>query len=213
MVTASYVSPEMQQLHAAAQAAGIRLLNEVGLDPGLDHMSAMKIINGVKAAGGKVLAFSSWCGGLPAPEHSDNPLGYKFSWSPRGALLATLNAARFLRGGKVVEVGGRDLMRSVVPLPDYKGFHFEGIPNRDSLQYIPLYGLEKDAEVSLKDMFRGTVRYVGYCDLMAAFHKLGFFDVSPLKMQAFKLVTNWVRPCFLVFFGLFWSFLMFFGLF
>ena len=95
MVTASYVSPGMKQLHLQAQKANIPILCELGLDLGVDHMSAVKVIDHVKALGGTVISFSSVCGGLPSPEAADNPIGYKFSWSPRGVLTAALNTARY----------------------------------------------------------------------------------------------------------------------
>lgn len=101
MVTASYVSPQMEQLAARASAAGISIVNEMGLDPGIDHLLAMELIDSVKAAGGHIESFVSWCGGLPAPECSNNPLGYKFSWSPKGVLTAALNPARYLLDGEV----------------------------------------------------------------------------------------------------------------
>lgn len=94
MVTASYMSTEVKDLHQAATNAGVTILNEVGLDPGIDHLLALECIQEVKQAGGKVTSFESFCGGLPAPEFSDNPLRYKFSWSPRGALLNTISSAR-----------------------------------------------------------------------------------------------------------------------
>ena len=109
LVTTSYVSPAMRALHDRAAAAGVVLLNELGLDPGIDHMSAMKIIHGVRAAGGTITSFRSYCGGLPAPESNDNPFGYKFSWSPRGVVLAARNAAKYLRDGVEVVVPGPDL--------------------------------------------------------------------------------------------------------
>lgn len=142
MVTASYVSPEMSALHDAAAAAGIVILSEAGLDPGIDHMSAMALMDAARAHGGTITTFSSgeWyilkrnekcrpchrvaqlltrctvCGGLPAPEAANNPLGYKFSWSPRGALVATRNSASFLHDGETVRIAGADLLTSVQPL-------------------------------------------------------------------------------------------------
>lgn len=101
LVTASYVSPEMKDLNQRASNRNVLLLNELGLDPGLDHLEAMRMIDQIKASGDSIESFVSWCGGLPAPQHADNPLGYKFSWSPRGVLLAALNDARFLRKGQV----------------------------------------------------------------------------------------------------------------
>jgi saccharopine dehydrogenase-like NADP-dependent oxidoreductase len=96
----------MRALDAAARQSKVTLFNEIGLDPGLDHVSALSVIQDVKAKGGEVVGFESVCGGLPAPEAADNPLGYKFSWSPRGVLNAALNSARYLRSGRIVEVRG-----------------------------------------------------------------------------------------------------------
>jgi len=109
MVTTSYVKDAMRALDGAAREAGVVLLNEVGVDPGIDHMSAMKVIHNVERRGGRITSFDSWCGGLPAPEANDNPLGYKFSWSPKGVLLAGRNPARFLKDGQIVEVPGEEL--------------------------------------------------------------------------------------------------------
>lgn len=100
VVTTSYVSPAMEELDAAAKEAGITVMNEIGLDPGIDHLYAVKMIDEVHAKGGKLLSFVSYCGGLPAPENSGNPLGYKFSWSSRGVLLALRNSARYWKDGK-----------------------------------------------------------------------------------------------------------------
>ena len=95
LITASYVSEEMQAFDKEAKARGLIFLNEIGLDPGIDHMSAMRIIDDVHARGGKIRHFGSYCGGLPAPEANDNPFGYKFSWAPKGVLLASRNGARY----------------------------------------------------------------------------------------------------------------------
>ncbi|RPJ40702.1 MAG: saccharopine dehydrogenase, partial [Candidatus Latescibacterota bacterium] len=100
-VSTSYVSPAMRALDERAKAAGIMLLNEIGLDPGIDHMSAMRVFHDVKKRGGTIKSFMSYCGGLPAPEANTNPFGYKFSWSPRGVLLAGKNSAKYLKDGKV----------------------------------------------------------------------------------------------------------------
>ncbi|MEA1904752.1 MAG: saccharopine dehydrogenase C-terminal domain-containing protein, partial [Candidatus Hadarchaeota archaeon] len=141
MVTASYVKDEMRELDEAAQAAGVILLNEIGVDPGIDHMSAMRVIDEIKESGGKLIGFSSWCGGLPAPDSNDNPFGYKFSWSPRGVLLAGKNPARYLREGEVVDIPGEDLFAHHWPV-NIEGFGtLEGYPNRDSLPYRDTYGI------------------------------------------------------------------------
>jgi saccharopine dehydrogenase-like NADP-dependent oxidoreductase len=171
VVTTSYVSPEMQALDEPARKAGVLVLNEIGLDPGIDHMSAMQIINRVCDTGGEVVHFSSCCGGLPAPEANDNPWGYKFSWSPRGVLLAGRNPAKYLREGEVVDIPGPDLFDHRWP------YEVEGIgllemyPNRDSLGYIDTYGLK-----GIKNMFRGTIRYPGWCETLKALSDLGLMD-------------------------------------
>jgi len=109
MVTASYCSAEMTKLHDSAVSAGITIVNEVGLDPGIDHLLAMEAFDEIHTNGGKVESFISFCGGLPAPECSDNPLRYKFSWSPRGVLLNTLGSAKYLLNNDV-----RDRINSLV---------------------------------------------------------------------------------------------------
>jgi alpha-aminoadipic semialdehyde synthase len=189
MVTASYISNEMAALHDEARNANVRILNEIGLDPGLDHMTAMQIIDDVHEQGGKIVSFESYCGGLPAPEHSNNPLGYKFSWSPRGALLAAMNPARFKAAGQVHEIHAGGVMQAATPIYTYKGLALEGYPNRDAIQYEKLYKLEKDP---LLDMFRGTLRYRGYSELMAGFQALGLLDTSEARMEDFRTVNHWV---------------------
>lgn len=111
MVTASYVTQAVKDLDKEAKTAGVTLLNECGLDPGIDHLLAMECIQDIQDQGGVIESFVSYCGGLPSPENSDNPLRYKFSWSPRGALVNTLASAKYLRSGQIVEIsGGGDLM-------------------------------------------------------------------------------------------------------
>ncbi|KAK3069004.1 Saccharopine dehydrogenase [NADP(+), L-glutamate-forming], partial [Coniosporium uncinatum] len=135
VVTTSYVSPAMKELEAEAQEAGITVMNEIGLDPGIDHLYAVKTIDEVHKAGGRIVGFKSYCGGLPAPEASDNPLGYKFSWSARGVLLALRNAAKYYKDGKIEEVPGPELMATAKPYFIYPGFAFIAYPNRDSTAY------------------------------------------------------------------------------
>src|ERR1700761_7563625 len=133
VVTTSYVSPAMLELEDEAKEAGITVMNEIGLDPGLDHLYAIKTIDEVHKAGGKITSFLSYCGGLTAAECSDNPLGYKFSWSSRGVLLALKNAAKYYQDGKVVEVSSEDLMSTAKPFhTGYQGYAFVAYPNRDS---------------------------------------------------------------------------------
>ncbi len=187
MVTTSYVSPAMKELDSKVREKGLLFLNEIGVDPGIDHMSAMKIIDEVEKEGGKVLHFYSYCGGLPAPQHNDNPFGYKFSWSPRGVVLASRNSARFLENGKIVEIDGKDLFRNYI-VEEVEGLgKFEVYPNRDSVPYKELYGL-KDA-LTVK---RGTYRNIGWCDTFYVLNQLGFIDETPrdfVKGNTYKKIT------------------------
>ncbi|KAJ1823329.1 hypothetical protein LPJ56_002998, partial [Coemansia sp. RSA 2599] len=177
MVTASYLSPEMQKLDSLARAASVTIINEIGLDPGIDHCSAMKVIDQAHAQGDRVRSFISWCGGLAAPENSDNQLGYKFSWSPRGVLTAGLNDARFKVNGKLRQIpSGQLFAYRFKHVPLYPGFAFEGLANRDSLQYADIYGLQLD---QMDTMFRGTLRYQGYSEILDCLLKLGLLDLDP----------------------------------
>jgi saccharopine dehydrogenase-like NADP-dependent oxidoreductase len=171
MVTASYVKDEMLTLDEDAKRAGVILLNEIGVDPGIDHMSAMQVIDRIRRSNGKLVSFTSYCGGLPAPDANDNPYGYKFSWSPRGVILAGKNPARYLRNGKVVDIPGEDLFAHHSPV-EIEGFGtLEGYPNRDSIPYIETYGVK-----GVKDMFRGTLRYPGWCETLKKIAELGLLD-------------------------------------
>ena len=174
VVTTSYVSPEMQALDEKARAAGVLILNEMGLDPGIDHMSAMQVIRRVQSNGGRIFHFSSCCGGLPAPEANTNPWGYKFSWSPRGVVLAGRNPARYLMQGAVKEIPGPQVFHHRWP------YHVEGVglfeiyANRDSLAYVSTYGLD-----GIDNMFRGTIRYRGWCHTIRSLAKLRMLDDVP----------------------------------
>ena len=177
MVTTSYVKPEMHELDAAAKEAGIILLNEMGLDPGIDHMSAMRIIDKVHQREGAILEFYSICGALPAPEAADNPFKYKFSWSPKGVVLAGNNDAMYLQHGKVVELPTRELFRNPfkVNFPDVG--ELEVYPNRDSLAYKEIYGIPE-----AQTMFRGTFRYAGWCEILDAIKKLNLISSEKFDM-------------------------------
>ncbi|MCF2143572.1 MAG: saccharopine dehydrogenase NADP-binding domain-containing protein [Candidatus Heimdallarchaeota archaeon] len=170
MATTSYVSDAMKTLEADAKKAGIMIMNECGVDPGTDHMSAMRIIHKVKSEGGKIVSFRSITGGLPAPNSNDNPFGYKFSWSPKGVILAGTNPAKYLENGKIVEIKSGDLFNHYWTMT-VEGMELEAYPNRDSLKYIDLYGLE-----GIKTMFRGTFRYPGWCETLQALFDLGLMD-------------------------------------
>ena len=174
MVTTSYVKEAMQALDGPAKEAGVILLNEIGVDPGIDHMSAMKVIDEVESKGGKIASFVSWTGGLPAPEASDNPFGYKFSWSPRGVLLAGKNAARFQKEGRIVEIPGEELFEHYWPVSVQGLGEFEGYPNRDSMPYRETYGIQPT-----EWMFRGTLRNVGWCATLKKVVEMGLLVETP----------------------------------
>jgi saccharopine dehydrogenase (NADP+, L-glutamate forming)/spermidine synthase len=171
MVTTSYVSEVMKNLDAEAKRAGILILNEVGLDPGIDHMEAMRIIHEVEDKGGEILSFTSYCGGLPAPEANTNPFGYKFSWSPIGVLLAGKNSAQYLKDGQQIFIPPQDLFDNYLMINIEGLGEFEGYPNRNSLPYIELYGIK-----STKTMLRGTLRNKGWCSTMKKIVDLGLLE-------------------------------------
>ncbi|MCF7857994.1 MAG: saccharopine dehydrogenase NADP-binding domain-containing protein [Candidatus Cloacimonetes bacterium] len=170
MLTTSYISPTMRKLDQQAKDAGIIILNEIGVDPGIDHMSAMKIFHKVEKEGGKIVSFMSYCGGLPAPEANTNPLGYKFSWAPKGVLKAAGNGAKFMKDGKIVDIDGPDLFKNYW-LVDVEGAcTLEAYPNRNSLDYIDLYDLKY-----VKTMYRGTFRNISHCDTWYIMSQMGFY--------------------------------------
>eukprot|EP00301_Raphidiophrys_heterophryoidea_P005098 c12175_g1_i1.p1 GENE.c12175_g1_i1~~c12175_g1_i1.p1 ORF type:complete len:1027 (-),score=258.83 c12175_g1_i1:170-3250(-) len=171
LVTASYVSEGMQALHEEAVAKGIVLLNEMGLDPGMDHMSAKRVIDAFAASGGRVVGFSSVCGGLPAPEAANNPLAYKFSWSPRGVLTASKNASKYLVHNNVVDVRGEDLLINASPINITPAFNLECLPNRNSLPYAQYYGINNAHSV-----FRGTLRYRGFSSILFGIRMCGLME-------------------------------------
>lgn len=173
LVTTSYVQPGIQALNDEARKADVLFLNEIGLDPGIDHMSAMSIIDKIHGKGGKVEEFFSICGALPAPEAADNPMGYKFSWSPKGVILASRNDALYLKNGKKVHVDTKYLFK------DCFGYHYPGIgdlevyPNRDSLSYMDIYGIPE-----AHTMYRGTFRHPGWCETLDAMKTINMLDSS-----------------------------------
>jgi saccharopine dehydrogenase (NADP+, L-glutamate forming) len=171
LVTTSYVQPAMQELHNEALAAGVILLNEIGLDPGIDHMSAMRIIDYVHGKGGTIEEFYSICGALPAPEAAGNPMGYKFSWSPKGVVLASRNNALYLKDGKRVYIEPVNLFKDRFEM-DFPGVgRLEVYPNRDSISYTDIYGV-----TSTKTMYRGTFRFPGWCETLDLMKELNMLD-------------------------------------
>ncbi|KAG8411892.1 saccharopine dehydrogenase (NADP+, L-glutamate-forming) [Metarhizium acridum] len=176
VVTTSYVSPAMMELDQQCKDAGITVMNEIGLDPGIDHLYAVKTIDEVHAAGGKIIKFLSYCGGLPAPESSDNALGYKFSWSSRGVLLALRNAASIIQDGKVFNIASKDLMGTAKPYFIMPGFAFVAYPNRDSTPYAQRYNIPE-----AQTIIRGTLRYAGFPQFIRCLVQVGFLEETPIK--------------------------------
>ncbi|WP_396171569.1 saccharopine dehydrogenase family protein, partial [Flavobacterium sp.] len=174
MVTASYISDAMQDLDALAKENNLIFMNEIGLDPGIDHMSAMKIIDEIKAKGGKMLLFESFCGGLVAPESDTNLWNYKFTWAPRNVVLAGQGgAAKFLQEGTYKYIPYCTLFRRTEFL-EVEGYgKFEGYSNRDSLKYLEVYGLN-----DVLTLYRGTIRRVGFSKAWNMFVQLGMTDDS-----------------------------------
>ena len=171
--TTSYISDEMKALNEEAKKAGVLLLNECGVDPGIDHMSAMKIIDHVHNNNGKIMSFTSFTGGLPAPDANNNPYGYKVSWTPRGVLLAGRNDAHYLKNGKEVKIEGADLFQNCEQMEVPGMGLFEGYPNRDSMSYIDIYNIPET-----KTMLRGTYRNIGWCETLDAIADLGLLDLE-----------------------------------
>jgi hypothetical protein len=148
----------------------------------------------VQERGGVVESFESVCGGLPAPECADNPLGYKFSWNPRGVLTATQNPAKYLRNGKVIEVSATDLLRAARPFDLNPAFNLEVLPNRDSLSYAADYGLQ-----SAHTLFRGTLRYHGFSSIVDRLRAVGLLSAD--RWIDLKQHHNWVRGMSMDWFG------------
>lgn len=178
MVTTSYIQPEMMELRTAVKKAGLLFLNEIGLDPGIDHMTAMRIIDHIHSKGGKVEEFYSLCGALPAPEAADNPLKYKFTWSPKGVILASRNNAVYLKKGKKVHIDTSDLFKDTF-IYNFPGIgELEVYPNRDSVSFIDIYGISET-----KTMYRGTFRYKGWCETLDVMKSFGMLDDSVKNYQ------------------------------
>ncbi|XP_073219800.1 alpha-aminoadipic semialdehyde synthase isoform X2 [Cicer arietinum] len=189
LVTASYVDSSMSMLDDKAKDAGITILGEMGLDPGIDHMMAMKMINQAHMKKGTIKSFTSYCGGLPSPEDANNPLAYKFSWNPVGAIRAGRNPATYKYHGETVHIDGDNLYDSATKLrlPDFPAFALECLPNRNSLLYGDLYGIGTEAST----VFRGTLRYEGFSEIMGTLSRIGLFnnEVRPI-------LKNEQRPTF-----------------
>ncbi|WMW77987.1 saccharopine dehydrogenase C-terminal domain-containing protein [Flavobacterium sp. 20NA77.7] len=194
MVTASYISAAMQELDAEAKANNLILMNEIGLDPGIDHMSAMKVLDEIRAKGGNIILFESFCGGLVAPESDTNLWNYKFSWNPRNVVLAGQGgAAKFIQEGKYKYIPYSKLFRRTEFL-EVDGFgRFEAYANRDSLKYRSVYGLDEALTC-----YRGTIRRVGYSRAWDILVQLGMTDdtytMEDSEHMTYREFTNSFLP-------------------
>ena len=194
MVTASYISPAMKELDAQVRENDLIFMNEIGLDPGIDHMSAMKVLDEIRAKGGKVLLFESFCGGLVAPECDNNLWNYKFTWNPRNVVLAGQGgAAKFIQEGNYKYIPYNKLFRRT-EFMEIEGFgRFEGYANRDSLKYRSVYGLD-----DVLTLYRGTIRRVGYSKAWNMFIQLGMTDdtyiMEDSENMSYREFTNSFLP-------------------
>ena len=183
LATASYVSKEMNELDANAKTAGIILMNEIGLDPGVDHASAMRVIDHIHEEEGELISFKSFCGGLVAPEYNDNPWGYKFSWNPRNVVLAGQGTAQFIENNEYKYIPYNRLFTQISTIEMEGHGKFEAYANRDSLSYRKLYAIEH-----IPTMLRGTLRMPGYCKAWNVLVKLGLTD-DTYKIEASGSLT------------------------
>lgn len=189
LATASYVSPELKELHEEVKGKGLIFLNEIGLDPGIDHMSAMQMINSIRAKGGKISAFYSYAGGLVAPESDTNPWHYKFSWNPRNVVLAGQGVSQYLYEHRYRHTPYHRLFSKsdLVYIPTMGWY--DAYPNRTSLKYKDSYGLD-----DIPTIMRGTLRYKGFCKAWDILVRLGLTD-DTYKMEYSDDLTyrQWVR--------------------
>lgn len=174
LITPSYVSKEMRELDHQVKEKGLIFLNELGVDPGIDHMSAMKLLDEIRSNGNEITCFESFTGGLVAPESDNNPWNYKFTWNPRNVVLAGQGGAvQFKHNGRFKYIPYQKLFRrtEIIEIPGYG--RFEGYANRDSLNYRKTYGLE-----GIPTIYRGTLRRVGFCRAWNIFVQMGMTDDS-----------------------------------
>ena len=185
LATASYQSEALAKMSEAAKQKGLIFLNEIGVDPGIDHLSAMKLLDEVRSQGAELLGFESFTGGLLAPESPTNPWQYKFTWNPRNVVLAGAGGAvKFKQEGQYKFIPYHQLFRRTefIDIPGYG--RFEGYANRDSLQYRSVYGLD-----TIPTIYRGTLRRPGFCRAWDVFVKLGMTDDS-YEMEGVGQMTH-----------------------
>ena len=184
LVTASYVSKEIADLDSSAKQAGVLLLNEIGLDPGIDHMSAMAVIDDIKARGGELTSFKSFCGGLIHPDYDNNPWNYKFTWNPRNVVLAGQGTAQYIKKGRYKYLPYTKLFERTDTMEVLDAGEFEGYANRDSLSYREAYGLK-----NIPTLYRGTLRRKGFSQAWNIFVQLGLTDDS-FKLENSEFISN-----------------------
>jgi saccharopine dehydrogenase-like NADP-dependent oxidoreductase len=184
LVTASYVSKEIFELDESAKKEGVLLLNEIGLDPGIDHMSAMQAIDEIKEKGGELTSFKSFCGGLVHPDYDNNPWNYKFTWNPRNVVLAGQGIAQYIEEGAYKYIPYTKLFERTEDMEVLDAGQFEGYANRDSLSYRKSYGLD-----TIPTLFRGTLRRKGYSEAWNIFVQLGMTD-DTYKLEDSESITN-----------------------
>jgi len=171
MLTASYATDEIKALNDKAVEAGIPIFMELGVDPGIDHMSAMKVINRVKEEGGELTSFYSFTGGLVAPEYDNNPWNYKFTWNPRNVVMAGTGVSQYINNGRYKYIPYHRLFDRIIKRSILNYGDFEVYPNRDSLKYREIYDLK-----NIPSMFRGTIRRPGFAKAWNVFVTLGCTD-------------------------------------
>lgn len=188
LITSSYISDEMKAMDAAVREAGLMFMCEMGLDPGIDHMTASKIINSIHKVAGRITSFKSYCGGLIAPESDDNPWHYKFSWNPKNIITAGMGGAKYLHNGKQVEVPYEKMFEQnkKIKISGLNALAF--YPNRDSLKYLDLYDV-----ASIKTFVRATLRYPSFCRGWDAVVKLGLTDQTDTFDTKGATNVSWVR--------------------
>ena len=194
LVTASYISDELMALDEEVKAKGLIFMNEIGLDPGIDHMSAMQVIDRINDKGGKVILFESFTGGLVAPQSDNNLWHYKFTWNPRNVVVAGQGGvAKFIQEGRYKYIPYNKLFRRTEFLEIENYGRFEALANRDSLKYREIYGLE-----DVKTLYRGTIRRVGFSRAWNIFVQLGMTDDSYImegsEHMSYREFTNSFLP-------------------
>jgi saccharopine dehydrogenase-like NADP-dependent oxidoreductase len=187
LITSSYISPEIKEMDTAVRAAGLMFMCEMGLDPGIDHMTANQIIHSTQRVAAVITSFKSYCGGLIAPECDNNPWHYKFSWNPRNIILAGLDGAKYLQNGKEIEVSYKEIFNS------NRKIKVEGLgslsyyPNRDSLRYLELYDVPE-----IKTFLRATLRHPDFCKGWKALIDLDLTSEKD-KINGYKTYLEWIK--------------------